>query len=182
MNPSPRSPRHHPSARRLVALCSAACVALVLATACSREGSEGADKGAASAPANPDPAQNTYAPALGVDLVAFSKKQSGLLYQDVTPGTGTVAIASRRVKVHYTGWLPNGTKFDSSRDRGEPIEFTLGQGEVIRGWDEGIDGMKVGGRRKLVIPADLAYGAAGSPPDIPPNAVLVFDVELMDVK
>jgi len=167
---------------RLAAALAVAATAALAACQGEKQDAAPADSAAASAPANPDPAQNTYAPALGVNLVAFNKKQSGLLYQDVTPGTGTVAVVGRKVKVHYTGWLPNGTKFDSSRDHGEPIEFTLGQGEVIRGWDEGIDGMKVGGRRKLVIPGELAYGAAGAPPDIPPNAVLVFDLELMDVK
>jgi FKBP-type peptidyl-prolyl cis-trans isomerase len=166
--------------RHVAAALALAATAPALA-ACGREKGDAGAGSAASAPANPDPAQNTYAPALGVNLVAFNKKQSGLLYQDVTPGTGLVAIAGRKVKVHYTGWLPNGKEFDSSR-RGDPIEFTLGQGQVIRGWDEGIDGIKVGGRRKLVIPGDLAYGAAGAPPDIPPNAVLVFDVELVSVQ
>jgi FKBP-type peptidyl-prolyl cis-trans isomerase FkpA len=100
----------------------------------------------------------------------------------VTEGQGTPATADRTVSVHYTGWLPNGEKFDSSRDRNEPFSFTLGAGQVIAGWDEGVAGMKVGGRRKLVIPADLGYGTAGAPPAIPPGATLVFDVELLDVR
>jgi peptidylprolyl isomerase len=120
--------------------------------------------------------------ALGVDSAAMTKTPSGLRYQEVAAGQGQAAAAGRPVSVHYTGWLPNGEKFDSSRDRGEPFGFTLGAGEVIAGWDEGVAGMKVGGRRKLVIPPELAYGTAGSPPDIPPGATLVFDVELLAVR
>jgi len=112
----------------------------------------------------------------------MTKTPSGLRYQDITEGQGATAGADRTVSVHYTGWLPNGEKFDSSRDRNEPFSFTLGAGQVIAGWDEGVAGMKVGGRRKLVIPADLGYGTAGAPPDIPPGATLVFDVELLDVR
>ena len=138
---------------------------------------------AASAPANPDPAQNTYAPALGVDLAKFTKLESGVLYQDVVAGTGAEAKYNTRVRVHYTGSLPNGREFDSSRKPGgSPFEFTIGAREVIRGWAEGIPGLKVGGRRTLVLPAALGYGAAGMPPDIPSNSVLVFDVELLDVR
>jgi FKBP-type peptidyl-prolyl cis-trans isomerase len=112
----------------------------------------------------------------------MTKTPSGLRYQDLTPGQGAEATADRTVSVHYTGWLPNGEKFDSSRDRNQPFSFTLGAGQVIAGWDEGVAGMKVGGRRKLVIPADLGYGTAGAPPAIPPGATLVFDVELLDVR
>jgi FKBP-type peptidyl-prolyl cis-trans isomerase FkpA len=120
--------------------------------------------------------------SLGVDTAAMRKTPSGLRYQDLAVGDGTTATAGKSVTVHYTGWLPNGEKFDSSRDRNEPFSFTLGAGQVIAGWDEGVAGMKVGGRRKLVIPADLAYGTAGAPPDIPPGATLVFDVELLNVR
>jgi len=106
---------------------------------------------------------------------------SGLEYVDLVVGTGTQPAAGQTVSVHYTGWLTDGRKFDSSLDRGQPIEFPLGTGVVIKGWDAGIDGMKVGGKRKLTIPPELAYGARGGGP-IPPNATLVFDVELVAVK
>jgi len=105
-----------------------------------------------------------------------------LVIKDLVVGTGDEAQAGDRVTVNYTGWLWHGKKFDSSIDRGEPFQFTLGSGEVIKGWDQGIFGMKVGGTRKLIIPPDLAYGAAGSPPKIPPNATLVFEVELLAVE
>ena len=108
---------------------------------------------------------------------------------EAAAGTGTEARPGRRVAVHYTGWLfdpdkpaNHGRQFDSSRERGEPIEFTLGAGEVIPGWDQGVSGMRVGAKRTLVIPANLAYGRGGSPPAIPSNATLVFDVELTGVK
>ncbi|HTM58331.1 MAG TPA: FKBP-type peptidyl-prolyl cis-trans isomerase [Candidatus Udaeobacter sp.] len=107
---------------------------------------------------------------------------SGLKYQDLKVGDGAVAENGTTVSVHYTGWLTDGTKFDSSVDRGQPFSFHLGAGQVIRGWDEGVRGMRVGGKRKLTIPPDLGYGAAGTPGGpIPPNATLIFDVELKDV-
>ncbi|MGA2448983.1 MAG: FKBP-type peptidyl-prolyl cis-trans isomerase [Polyangiaceae bacterium] len=102
--------------------------------------------------------------------------------EDVTPGSGRAAKTGDTVHVQYTGTLTNGTKFDSSYDHGDtPFKFTLGKGEVIKGWDQGVVGMKVGGKRKLRIPADLGYGANGSPPNIPPNAGLIFDVELVSI-
>lgn len=107
---------------------------------------------------------------------------SGLQYIDQVVGTGDVAKAGQTVSVHYTGWLTNGTKFDSSVDRGQPFSFPLGAGRVIKGWDEGVQGMKVGGKRKLTIPANLGYGARGAGGVIPPNATLVFDVELLGVQ
>ena len=110
------------------------------------------------------------------------KTASGLQYEEMTVGTGKEAKAGSRAIVHYTGTLKDGTKFDSSRDRGEPFPFSIGAGEVIKGWDEGVAGMKIGGRRKLTIPYPLAYGEAGRPPQIPPKSDLLFDVELMDVQ
>lgn len=107
---------------------------------------------------------------------------SGLKYDDTTVGNGAVAKAGQSVSVHYTGWLTNGTKFDSSKDRDDPFEFKLGAGQVIRGWDEGVQGMKVGGVRKLTIPPQLGYGARGAGGVIPPNATLVFEVELLAIK
>lgn len=106
---------------------------------------------------------------------------SGLQYWDTATGTGATAIAGNPVKVHYTGWLTTGEKFDSSRDRGEPFSFPLGAGQVIKGWDEGVAGMRVGGKRQLRIPPELGYGAKGAGGAIPPNATLIFDVELLEV-
>jgi peptidylprolyl isomerase len=106
---------------------------------------------------------------------------SGLQYWDIVTGTGATAMPGNVVKVHYSGFLTTGAKFDSSRDRGEPFSFPLGAGQVIKGWDEGVAGMKVGGQRQLRIPPELGYGAAGAPGAIPPNATLIFDVELLDV-
>jgi peptidylprolyl isomerase len=107
---------------------------------------------------------------------------SGLQYWDIKVGTGAVAGASKKVKVHYTGWLLNGKEFDSSLDEGVPIEFELGTGQVIKGWDQGIVGMKVGGKRQLRIPPELGYGSRGAGSDIPPNSTLIFDVELVGVQ
>jgi len=107
---------------------------------------------------------------------------SGLKYLDQVVGTGEVAVAGKTASVHYTGWLENGKKFDSSVDRGQPFSFPLGAGRVIKGWDEGVQGMKVGGKRKLTIPSDLGYGSRGAGGVIPPNATLIFDVELLGVR
>jgi peptidylprolyl isomerase len=106
---------------------------------------------------------------------------SGLQYVDVVEGTGAIPEAGQKVTVHYTGTLEDGTKFDSSRDRNRPFEFRIGQGQVIRGWDEGLSTMKVGGQRRLIIPPELGYGARGAGGVIPPNATLIFDVELLGV-
>ena len=107
---------------------------------------------------------------------------TGLKHEDLKVGDGPEAVSGKTVEVHYTGWLENGTKFDSSLDRGEPFSFRLGAGEVIEGWDQGVAGMKVGGKRKLTIPPDLAYGQEGAGGVIPPGATLVFEVELLDVR
>ena len=106
---------------------------------------------------------------------------SGLVIEDIGVGEGAVAQAGQYVSVHYTGWLTNGSKFDSSLDRNDPFEFALGRGQVIAGWDEGVQGMRVGGKRKLTIPPNLGYGARGAGGVIPPNATLVFEVELLDI-
>lgn len=106
---------------------------------------------------------------------------SGLKYVDVVVGKGASPQVGKAVKVHYTGTLENGKKFDSSVDRNEPFSFTIGVGQVIKGWDEGVMTMKVGGKRKLIIPSKLGYGARGAGGAIPPNATLLFDVELLDV-
>jgi FKBP-type peptidyl-prolyl cis-trans isomerase FkpA len=104
---------------------------------------------------------------------------TGLQYEDLTEGAGAEAKAGQTVTVHYTGWLTDGQKFDSSKDRNDPFAFVLGGGMVIKGWDEGVQGMKVGGVRKLTIPPQLGYGVRGAGGVIPPNATLVFEVELL---
>jgi FKBP-type peptidyl-prolyl cis-trans isomerase len=106
---------------------------------------------------------------------------SGVEYWDIKVGTGATAVTGKTVKVHYTGWLTTGKKFDSSVDRGTPFDFPLGGGQVIKGWDEGVAGMKVGGKRQLRIPPVAGYGARGAGGVIPPNAILIFDVELLEV-
>ncbi len=120
-------------------------------------------------------------PAFAAQEAKTVTTASGLKYVDVVVGKGASPTASKTVKVHYTGTLENGKKFDSSVDRNEPFSFTIGVGQVIPGWDEGVMTMKVGGKRKLIIPAKLGYGARGAGSAIPPNATLLFDVELLDV-
>jgi FKBP-type peptidyl-prolyl cis-trans isomerase len=121
--------------------------------------------------------------AAGQEKMTTTK--SGLKYMDQKPGTGETAMKGNTVSVHYTGWLyvdgKRGSKFDSSLDRGQPFQFTLGARQVIAGWEEGVEGMKVGGKRELIIPGDLGYGARGFPGVIPPNAILNFEVELLKV-
>jgi FKBP-type peptidyl-prolyl cis-trans isomerase FkpA len=113
--------------------------------------------------------------------MASTTTASGLIIEELILGGGTEAGAGQNVKVHYTGWLTDGRKFDSSKDRNDPFVFALGRGEVIRGWDEGVAGMRIGGKRKLTIPPALGYGARGAGGVIPPNATLVFEVELLGV-
>lgn len=128
---------------------------------------------------NPD--QVSYAPALEVELPAMNRSTTGLYSRDLVVGTGEEATPGRVAIVHYTGWLPNGEQFDSSRG-GDPFHFGVGMGGVIAGWDEGVVGMRTGGRRQLVIPPALAYGERGAGGVIPPNATLVFEVELLDLE
>ena len=128
-----------------------------------------------------DPRDLDYADALEIDIASMTRTNTGLYYQDVTVGTGATAAQGNEVDVLYSGWLPNGTLFDTTDDNGVPITFTLGTGEVIRGWDEGLAGMRVGGVRKLVIPPSLGYGNVPNPP-IPANSVLVFRVALVGVR
>jgi FKBP-type peptidyl-prolyl cis-trans isomerase len=134
----------------------------------------------ATASATPAPAMN------GADTFVMptnlQRTPSGLQYVIDRPGNGEGATRGQTARVHYTGWLTNGTKFDSSRDRGAPYEFTIGGGRVIKGWDEGVVGMKVGERRTLVVPASLAYGPGGMSGVIPPNATLVFTLELLGTR
>lgn len=122
------------------------------------------------------------------DAGHVTKTESGLQYEDLVEGEGTLVLADSKVAVHYVGWLEDGTKFDSSLDRGQPFIFTLGAGQVIKGWEEGMEGMQVGGQRKLVIPPNLGYGAAGFKNQetgaiiIPPNATLIFQIQVIGVR
>jgi FKBP-type peptidyl-prolyl cis-trans isomerase len=129
-----------------------------------------------AAPARPNTSSPTKVTGDGV------KTDSGLQYWEIRVGNGQVAKEGSRVRVHYTGWLTTGKKFDSSVDADRPFDFTIGNAEVIKGWEQGIAGMKVGGKRQLRIPPELGYGAEGYPPDIPPNATLIFDVQLLGVQ
>ncbi len=126
----------------------------------------------------PEPPQPVTKPTNDTTMEQATELQSEILQE----GSGEEAKAGDKVAVHYTGTLTDGTKFDSSLDRGTPFEFSLGAGQVIKGWDQGVAGMKVGEKRKLTIPSDLAYGDGGFPPVIPPKATLVFEVELIEIK
>lgn len=145
-------------------------LALVFLASCGDDG-----------PAGPkDPTELEFAAFLGVNLDEMSKTELGTYYKDLVVGDGPTVAAGDSITVHYEGWLHDGTKFDSSRDRGEPASFSLNQ--VILGWQDGVPGMKVGGVRKLVIPPQLAYGSQGAGGGlIPPNATLVFDIELLEI-
>lgn len=139
------------------------------------------ETGSATAPV-PAPIATEYAPGLNINLDDMERTASGLYVRDVRDGEGVAAAKDDTVVVHYTGWLPNGTKFDSSRERGEPFSFVLGEGRVIPGWEEGVTGLRVGGQRRLVIPPNLGYGPIGAGDVIPPDATLVFEVELLEVR
>ena len=129
----------------------------------------------------PDIAQMAFAPELEIDLSQMTVTDDGIYYQDVAEGTGDEVRWNRRVTLHYMGWHPDGTLFDSSLASGGPIRFTVGNREVIRGWELGIQGMKEGGRRRLVIPPRLGYGSRGLRGVVPGNAVLVFEVQLLEI-
>ena len=132
--------------------------------------------------ATSEPAAGTPATTSGATEGQERTLPGGLKVTDIKVGSGPMAETGSTVAVHYTGWLMDGTKFDSSLDRGDPIVFQLGAGRVIKGWEEGLKGMRVGGKRKLTIPTSMGYGAQGYPPVIPPDATLQFEVELMNVK
>jgi len=163
---------------------------VLLAAVCFAAGCKGAPEGAAGqSPAAADPsattpAATTPAPAEAAPTTGgkVHKLASGLQYEDLIVGDGKMADPGLTAVVHYTGWLTNGTKFDSSLDRGQPFKFVLGQHQVIEGWDQGVRGMRIGGKRKLTIPPDLGYGSQGAGGVIPPNATLVFEVQLLDVQ
>lgn len=156
---------------RRTLLRAAVAAALLAGTACS------VDK--VSAPV-PEITTTVFAPALNVNLAAMTVTNSGLYVQDLTEGTGAAVAAGQTITVHYTGWLANGTRFDGNVG-GTPFPTVIGVGAVIRGWDEGLIGMKVGGKRRLIIPPALGYGSSGQG-SIPPNAILVFDVQLVSVE
>jgi len=128
-----------------------------------------------------DAGQATTPPSQDAPEAPAAAEVTELVIEDISVGTGAEAKAGDMVTVHYTGWLTDGTKFDSSLDAGRPFQFPLGQGQVIPGWDQGVAGMKIGGKRKLTIPPDLGYGSAGAGGVIPPNATLIFEVELLSI-
>lgn len=132
--------------------------------------------------ATPITASPSSSPSATITTYKETKTMDGLIMQDLVLGTGTEATPGKKITVNYSGTLVDGTKFDSSYDRGVPFSFNLGAGEVIKGWDEGFTGMKVGGKRKLTIPPELGYGAQGAGGAIPPNATLIFEVELLKVE
>ncbi|HEU4564019.1 MAG TPA: FKBP-type peptidyl-prolyl cis-trans isomerase [Gemmatimonadaceae bacterium] len=164
-----------------------AALSALAACAAKEEPARDAADSAARVAAPDDPRGDTlvdtvYADSLRVSLAEMTRLPGGIYYRDTKRGTGPAADSGRTVTVHYTGWLSNGRVFDSSRERGEPVTFPLGEGRVIAGWDAGLAGMRAGGRRLLVIPPASGYGRAGKPGTIPSRATLVFDVALLKVR
>ncbi len=165
----------------VAALCI--CVAILVAAQINSKPVDVSAGALNTSPASERPAQNqSKEPLAAMNDSDYTTTASGLKYKDIKVGEGESPKNGQTVKVHYTGTLEDGTKFDSSRDRGQPFEFPIGLGRVIKGWDEGVMSMKVGGRRELVIPAELGYGSRGAGGVIPPNATLIFDVELLGLK
>jgi FKBP-type peptidyl-prolyl cis-trans isomerase FkpA len=160
---------------RLIPLC---LLVLMPALGCTRDKSNPAPPAPpAAGSGGADPTTLTYAPALGVNLAEATKLPSGVYIKDQVVGAGPAVAEGQQIAVHYTGWLPDGTRFDGN-EGGDPYSFRLGAHEVIPGWEQGVAGMHVGGKRQLIIPPALGYGAGGNGP-IPPNAVLVFTVEVV---
>lgn len=160
----------------LIAVTAMLLIAAGSVAGCAKEEPVATPEASTPAPEAPI-AEEPAAPAGAETVVA-----EGLKIQDLVVGTGAEAVSGKTVSVHYTGWLEDGTKFDSSVDSGQPFQFALGAGMVIPGWDQGVVGMKIGGKRKLTIAPELGYGAQGAGGVIPPNATLIFDVELLDVR
>lgn len=158
---------------RTLARVMASMSLLFVATACS-------DNGAASSTGPSNPSSEVFASSLGVNIANMTERASRLYVQDVVVGTGAEATAGKLLRMRYTGWLRTGQEFDRNRNAGTPFEFPLGAGRVIAGWDIGVAGMRVGGRRRLVFGSEYGYGVRGSG-EIPPNATLVFDVELVSI-
>ena len=130
---------------------------------------------------DPDITMTTFAPALGIDLSKMTKTASGLYFRDLTLGAGATVLVGKRVSIHYLGWLANGTQFDANQPGANPFQFTVGAGQVIPGFDEGVRGMALGGRRQLIIPPSLGYGSTASGP-IPANSILVFQIDLVTIQ
>ena len=130
---------------------------------------------------DPDITMTTFAPALGIDLSKMTKTASGLYFRDLTVGTGATVLVGKRVSIHYIGWLSSGTQFDANQPGSSPFQFTVGTGQVIPGFDEGVRGMAIGGRRQLIIPPSLGYGSTASGP-IPANSILVFQIDLVAIQ